>query len=131
MEQKFRGIKIIGIADSIFGCSLSVFLLSCVIFDLFGSKKGPMVSYIAELAILVVALLIGILLIKLGRLTLKLNSEARKGNIILSVFVIVSFLGSFLQYQSQASELLKLFFIIYSIWVIFYLNCPKVKEQFK
>lgn len=129
MEQEFRGIKIIGIVDSIFGYSFLVYLLYCVIFELFRPENNG--TYIAALAAGVSLLLIGIVLIMLGRLILKLNSQARKANIFLAVLFIVSFLGSFLQFQSQASELLKSFLIIYFIWVIFYLNCPKVTEQFK
>lgn len=131
MEGKFKGIRIIGIADLVFGFCLLAYLLYCAISFIFDFKKCSMGINIVSLVLLIIFFLIGVGLIKVGFLTLKLNSKAIRGNVIFAVLVIMSCLGSFLQYQSRASELLKSFFLIYCVWLIFYLNRPKVKEQFK
>ena len=131
MDGGFKGIRVIGVMDMTFGvCSLCYFAYGAVssVFDL---KKTPTGMLVVGLVLLVLVLLLGIWLIRLGRQTLRLNPKAIHGNIILAVFVIMEFLGSQLQYQSQIAESIRWGLLIYSVWLLFYLNRPSVREQFK
>jgi hypothetical protein len=131
MEEKLKGIRLIGIADLILGfCSL-VFLLYSAISWIVEFKRNSLDTNISSFVVFILISLVSILLIKLGRLTIRLNPQAVRGNIIFAVFVIMEFLGSQLQHQDRVSGLIRCALLIYSIWMIFYLCRRKVRDQFK
>jgi hypothetical protein len=95
-----------------------------------GFRGSPAVVNIFVAAMLLLLLLIVILLVRLGSLTFKMRPQARTGNIILAVLLIMQFVGSQLQQHSKTSELLGLVFLTYGVGLIWYVNRHCVREQF-
>ena len=131
MDEKPRGVQLIGIIDLLFGfCVLGYLCYGAFSWVIDFSKTATGINITAFVA-LVLLLVVGVFLIRLAFLTLRLRRKAISGNIIVAVFVIMEFLGSQLQYQSKLHGLLRMGLLAYSVWMICYLNRRSIKEQFR
>jgi len=130
------GVKVIGVGNV-------VIIATYCLFGLFFYPIFKILKYhISLVSVIVLVISIGVnslicwILTRLLISTYRLKNTARINNICLSVFLGLPFLvypqsADLIKNSAILEGMFRISMIIYFVWQIFYLNRPKVKEQFR